>query len=151
MIEEIPPIEDKGGLDHRLINSFVVQLRILRPFRENGNRMGIPGSSIRVRLIGDLVSQVLQVLACIIQGIGIGHHDIRFLLKQGAADCQGGRLARVAGVGFKGSAKQRNAFACHCVEHGGDHIGRKARLLVLIHEHDLFPVSGHFRQAVVLA
>src|SRR5687767_4112826 len=48
VIKEIPSIEDKGGLDHGIVNSFIVQLSILRPFCENGNRMSLKRGNIRV-------------------------------------------------------------------------------------------------------
>src|SRR5688500_19123736 len=41
VIKKIAPIENKGRLDHGLVDSFIVQFGILRPFCENRNGMSI--------------------------------------------------------------------------------------------------------------
>jgi len=76
VIEDISSVEDKGGLDHGVIDSFIIQLNIERPFREDGNCMSIFCRCIGIRLKGYTFCQFSQVHARIFERVWIGDDDV---------------------------------------------------------------------------
>ena len=77
--------------------------------------------------------------------MGIGQHYIGvFCQHTRQISRAGGEASLFAGVGLESRAEQGDPLASDGVEHGGDHVGDEAALLVVIHLNDLFPVRRHF-------
>ncbi len=151
MIQDVAPVKDKGGVHHRLVDGLIVQFGELGPLGGDGDGVGALRRGVGVGFECHPVGHVLQVDAGALQRVRVGEDDLGVLLQQLPADGQGGRFARVAGVGLEGRAKDGDALVGDGVEHGRHHLGDKARLLVVVHLDHLLPVPGCLVQAIVLA
>jgi len=145
VIEDIPAVENKGGLDHGIMDFLIVQMPVKIPFRDDGNRMGTGGSLVGIFDKMDFPGiGILQIDPGILQGFGVRDHDLGIFFQQPPGNRHRRRLTRISRVGLERKPEKAYPLVGQGVEHGMDHVPKKAILLVFIDPDDPLQIIGFF-------
>mmetsp|Transcript_6070 Transcript_6070/g.11072 ORF Transcript_6070/g.11072 Transcript_6070/m.11072 type:complete len:310 (-) Transcript_6070:1243-2172(-) len=162
VIQNITAIKYKRRLRHVLVNPFKVQILELIPLGQHcqcvsaiASRICIRGRRHRrfqPRMRGFAkVTRVIHFPPHVFpRHLRIVYVNLCLLHNQIAHNEHGRRLAHISRVLLEGIPQNGNLFPRDGVKHAGNHLLRKALLLVVVHDDNLVPVLGALIQTVRL-
>lgn len=161
-VDQETTIEEEGRLVHASIDLFIVKVLIteLVPLGDNDNSIGTFSSfisatadlNVLLNLLAGIDNAGLREIHVdlLMLDLGVIDSDTSVFLDKVLDQGDSSRLTGVTSILLESKTKHSNLFVGDGVEQGGDNLANETLLLVLVHDHDLLPVSSDLGQVQLL-